>query len=137
MQRGATAVIFDVSENPEAIDQVSSWGQAQAAGPLKEAAPLLGLASPLCHLGLRGPCACLPSLVIRICTSSSKANVSRGVKSRGAGGWEALSQTLHPKTGGILSFICLGAPPSMMLVFGDFPKGISFFSSSLSLSPAS
>lgn len=41
MQRGATAVIFDVSENPEAIDQVSSWGQAQAAGPLREAAPLL------------------------------------------------------------------------------------------------
>ena len=30
VQRGATAVIFDVSENPEAIDQVSSWGQAKA-----------------------------------------------------------------------------------------------------------
>ena len=41
MQRGATAVIFDVSENPEAIDQVSSWGPALAAGPLREAAPSL------------------------------------------------------------------------------------------------
>lgn len=45
MQRGATAVIFDVSENPEAIDQVGSWGQAKAAGPLREAPPLLSLAS--------------------------------------------------------------------------------------------
>ena len=45
VQRGATAVIFDVSENPEAIDQVSSSGQANAAVSLREAPPLLSLAS--------------------------------------------------------------------------------------------
>lgn len=45
MQRGATAVIFDVSENPEAIDQVNSWGQAHAVVSLREALPLLGVAS--------------------------------------------------------------------------------------------
>lgn len=30
VQRGATAVIFDVSENPEAIDQVRSKGPVKA-----------------------------------------------------------------------------------------------------------
>lgn len=33
VQRGATAVIFDVSENPEAIDQVNSSGHAALQPP--------------------------------------------------------------------------------------------------------
>lgn len=46
MQRGATAVIFDVSENPEAIDQVNSLGHANTVVFLGEALPLVSLA---CH----------------------------------------------------------------------------------------
>lgn len=43
MQRGATAVIFDVSENPEAIDQVGPPGHADAVPSLGEALPLVSL----------------------------------------------------------------------------------------------
>lgn len=111
VQRGATAVIFDVSENPEAIDQVNS-SHANPAISLKEALPLVNLS---------GEVSCLYLDII------PEGGELRGVKSQGVG----VGNIFKDSSGPAAWTANLTASTSLSCPFGDpeavLPKNFKDF----------